>query len=91
MVTKSCRYWKKCPRFYFWDSLQQNYNGNHFKIKYQKVGLLHTKEGKIIFVRTQMAICYLGVVQVKNVYVDPIQMTFAHCAHVLDMLHFFGT
>jgi len=37
------------------------------KLKYQKFGLLHKKEGKILFVRTQMAISYLGVVQVKNV------------------------
>jgi hypothetical protein len=43
MVIKSYTYWKKCPSFSFWDSLQQKYNGNHFETKYQKVGLLHTK------------------------------------------------
>jgi hypothetical protein len=33
-----------------------------------KTLVYHTqKEGKILFVRTQMAIRYLGVVQVKNV------------------------
>jgi len=67
MVIKSCTYWKKCPCGYFLDSLQQNDNGNRFEINTKKLVYYTQKEGKIVFVRTQMAISYLGVVQVKNV------------------------
>ncbi len=88
MVIKTYTYWKKCPCFYFWHSLQQNYNANHFEIKYQNMVYYTQKEGKILFVRTQMAISYLGVVEVKNLTWIKYK---SRCAHVLDMLDFFGT
>jgi hypothetical protein len=41
--------------------------GTVLKLNTKKLVYHTQKEGKIFFVRTQMAICYLGVVQVKSV------------------------
>jgi hypothetical protein len=48
------------------------------------------KERNIFFVKIQMAICYLGVIQLNNVTWIKYKVTFAHYAHVLYMLEFFG-
>jgi len=82
---------KKCPCFYFWESLQQNYNGNHFEIKYQKVGLLHTKRRQDSFCEDSNGHMLSRCCTSDECYMDQVQMTLACCAHVLDMLDFFGT
>jgi hypothetical protein len=91
MVIKSCRYWKKCPCFYFWKSLQQNKNGNFFEIKFQKIGLLHTKRRRDSFCEDSNGHMLSRCCTNEESYVDQVQMTLARCAHVLDMLDFFGT
>jgi hypothetical protein len=41
--------------------------GTVLKLNTKKLVYYTQKESKIIFVKTQMAICYLVVVQVKNI------------------------
>jgi len=82
MVIKSCTHWKKCPCFYFWDSLQQNDNGNHFEIKYQKVGLLHTKRREDSFCEDSNGHKISRCCTSQECYVDQVQMTFAYVVHV---------
>jgi hypothetical protein len=50
--------------------------GTILKSNTKKLVYYTQKEGKIVFVRTQMAISYLGVVQYQ------VQMTFAHVVHM---------
>jgi hypothetical protein len=60
------------------------------KLNTKKLVYYTQKEGKILFVKTQMAICYLGVIQLNNVTWIKYKVTLARYAHVLDMLDFFG-
>jgi hypothetical protein len=85
MVIKSCTYWKNCPCFYFWDSLEQNDNGNHFEIKYQKVGVLHTKRRQDCFCEDSN-----GHKLSRCCTISSTNDVCTRCAHVLDMLEFFG-
>jgi hypothetical protein len=90
MVIKSCTCWKKCQCFYFWDWLQQNYNGNQFEIKYQKVGLLHTKRKQHSFCEDSNGYMLYMCYTTNNVTWIKYKMTLAGCTHVLYMFDFFG-
>jgi hypothetical protein len=82
MVIKSCTYWKKCPCGYFWDSLQQNDNGNHFEINTKKVGVLHTKRRQDCFCEDSNGHKLSRCCTSQECYVDQVQMTFAHVVHM---------
>jgi len=91
MVIKSCTYWKKCPCFYFWHSLQQNCNANHFEIKIPKIWSTTQKRRQDSFCEDSNGHKLSRCCTSQECYVDQVQMTLAHCAHVLDMFDFLGT
>ncbi len=60
----------------------------NLKLNTKKLVYYTQNEGKILFVMTQMAICYLSVTQLNNVTWSKYKVTFACYAHVLDMFDF---
>jgi hypothetical protein len=63
--------------------------GTVLKLNTKKLVYYTQKEGKILFLKTcshMLSRCCTS----EECYVDQVQMTLARCAHVLDMLDFFG-
>jgi hypothetical protein len=65
--------------------------GTILKLNTKKLGLLHTKRKQDYFCEDSNGHMLSSRGTSEEHYMDQVQMTLARCAHVLDMLDFFGT